>query len=302
MKEFAGRVAVITGAAGGFGQEFARKAASLGMKVAIADIETSELDSLQKELRSQGADVLAQTCNVSEAADVQALADAVMARYGTVHLLFNNAGVGCGGLIWEHSEADWDWLLGVNLKGVIHGVRIFTPLMLQAAAQDAGYEGHIVNTASVAGLLNASNMGAYNVTKHAVVSLSETLYHDLRLVDAPIGASVLCPHYVPTKINKSERSRPQALRNSAQPTASQVAARLLTDKAVRSGRLSAAEVAQITFDAVRDSRFYIHTHPEMLDAVQTRMEDILQQRNPHDALEVEPRAKELLQARLKANK
>lgn len=302
MKQFAGRVAVITGAAGGFGREFARKAASLNMKVVLADIEVPALHSLQEELQAQGADVLVQTCDVSRAADVQALADAAMARHGSVHMLFNNAGVGCGGLIWEHSQADWEWLMGVNLSGVIHGVRIFTPLMLQSAAGEAGYEGHIVNTASIAGLLNASNMGAYNVTKHAVVSLTETLYHDLRLVDAPISASVLCPHYVPTAIHKSERNRPEALRNGSQPTASQIASRLLTDKAVRSGKLSAAQVANIAFDAVGEDRFYIHTHPEMLDVVQTRMEDILHQRNPHDPLEAEPRARALLRSRLKADK
>lgn len=302
MKHFAGRVAVITGAAGGFGRAFALKAASLRMKLVLADIEMPALQSLLDELQEQGADVLAKACDVSKAADVQALAEAVMARHGAVHMLFNNAGVGCGGLIWEHAEADWEWLLGVNLWGVIHGVRIFTPLMLQSASREADYEGHIVNTASIAGLLNASNMGAYNVTKHAVVSLSETLYHDLHLVEAPIGASVLCPHYVPTGIHKSERNRPEALHNDSQPTASQLASRLLTDKAVRSGKLSAAEVADITFDAVHEGRFYIHTHAEMLDVVQTRMQDILHQRNPRDSLEVDPRAKAILRARLKANK
>lgn len=300
MKQFAGRVAVITGAAGGFGREFARTGARLGMKLVLADVESPALESLQIELQAQGAEVLAMRCDVRHGEEVQALADAAMARFGAVHLLFNNAGVGCGGLIWEHSQADWEWLIGVNLWGVIHGVRIFTPLMLGAAASDPAYEGHIVNTASVAGLLNASNMGAYNVTKHAVVSLSETLYHDLQLVGAPIGASVLCPHYVPTAIHKSERNRPERLRNGAEPTASQTAARLLTDKAVRSGKLTAAQVAQMAFDAVRENRFYIHTHPDMLDAVRARMEDILHQQHPRDPLAADPRARALLQARLQA--
>lgn len=299
MKQFAGRIAVITGAAGGFGREFARLAAGLHMRLVIADIEADALARLHEELQAQGADVLALACDVRHASEVQALADAAMARYGVVHLLFNNAGVGCGGFVWEHSEADWEWLLGVNLWGAIHGVRIFTPLMLAAAAADPTYEGHIVNTASVAGLLNAPNMGAYNVTKHAVVSLSETLYHDLQLVGARVGASVLCPHYVPTGIHKSERNRPETLRNDAEPTPSQTVSRLLTDKAVRSGKLSAAEVAQAAFEAVRDKRFYIHTHPEMLDAVQGRMNDVLQQRNPRDPLASEPRVKAMLQARLK---
>ncbi len=142
-------------------------------------------------------------CDVRKGEQVQALADATMARYGAVHLLFNNAGVGSGGLIWENSEADWEWVLGVNVWGVVHGVRIFTRLMLDCAARDPAFEGHIVNTASMAGLLNAPTMGVYNVSKHAVVSLSETLYHDLQLVDAPIGASVLCPYFVPTGISHS---------------------------------------------------------------------------------------------------
>lgn len=302
MKHFADRVAVITGAASGFGREFARTGAQLGMKLVLADVDAPALASLQAELEARGVDVLALACDVSQSGDVQALADTAMGRHGAVHLLFNNAGVGCGGLIWEHSEADWEWLLGVNLWGVIHGVRIFTPLMLAGAAADPNYEGHIVNTASIAGLLNASNMGAYNVTKHAVVSLSETLYHDLRLIDAAVGASVLCPHYVPTGIHKSERNRPDDLRNRADPTASQVAARLLADKSVRSGKLTAAQVSQAAFDAVRDGRFYIHTHPEMLDAVQDHMSDILHQHNPRDPLAAEPRAMALLQARLKARK
>jgi len=300
MKQFSGRIAVITGAASGFGREFARIAVGYGMRLVISDIDAAALALLRDELQAGGADVLAQVCDVSRADDVQALADAAMARHGAVHLLFNNAGVGCGGLIWEHSEADWEWLLGVNLRGVINGVRIFTPLMLAGAARDPQYEGHIVNTASIAGLLNAPNMGVYNVTKHAVMSLSETLYHDLQLVGAAVGASVLCPHYVPTGIHKSERNRPQELRNLDAPTASQTVSRLLTDKAVRSGKLSAVQVAQATFEAIREKRFYIHTHPEMLDAVEGRMSDLLRQRNPRDPLAAAPQVKALLQARLKA--
>lgn len=299
MKQFAGRVAVITGAAGGIGRELARTGAGLGMKLALADVDVAALDMLKEELQAQGAEVLAMRCDVRHGEEVQALADGIMAQFGAVHLLFNNAGVGCGGLLWEHSEADWEWLIGVNLWGVIHGVRVFTPLMLEAAKGDVAYEGHIVNTASVAGLLNASSMGAYNVSKHAVVSLSETLFHDLRLIAAPIDVSVLCPHYVPTAIHQSERNRPEALRNRAEPTASQIASRLLTDRAVRSGKLTAAQVARLAFDAVRENRFYIHTHPEMLAAVEGRMDDILHQRMPRDPLELDPRAKALLQAKLR---
>ena len=136
----------------------------------------------------------------------------VQQRFGAPHLVFNNAGVGSGGLIWENSVADWQWVLGVNLWGVVHGVRLFTPMMLQAAKQDPSYRGHIVNTASMAGLLAAPNMGVYNVSKHAVVALSETLYQDLQLVSHQVGASVLCPYFVPTGISQSHRNRPATWR------------------------------------------------------------------------------------------
>lgn len=299
MKRFEKRVAVITGAASGFGREFARIGASLDMKLVLADVQQAALDETAVQLRAAGAEVLAQRCDVRKAEDVQALADAAMARFGAVHLVFNNAGVGAGGLVWENSVADWEWVLGVNLWGVIHGVRIFTPLMLECAKEEAGYEGHIVNTASMAGLLNPPTMGIYNVSKHAVVSLSETLYHDLQLVDAPVGASVLCPYFVPTGINTSERHRPEELKSAAAPTASQLAAQAMSDKAVSSGRVSAAQVADWTFEAIREGRFYIYSHPNALGNVQARMEDIMLQRNPGDPYKAAPQVREMLKAKLK---
>jgi NAD(P)-dependent dehydrogenase (short-subunit alcohol dehydrogenase family) len=300
MKEFQNKVAVITGGASGFGREFANIGARLGMKLVLADVQQDALDQAEAELQAQGAQVLAMRCDVRKAEQVQALADATMEKFGAVHLLFNNAGVGTGGLIWENSEADWEWVLGVNLWGVIHGVRIFTPLMLQTAKQEPGYRGHIVNTASMAGLLNAPNMGVYNVSKHAVVALSETLYHDLLLVDAPIGASVLCPYFVPTGISQSQRNRPDDVKEEGRPTASQRAAQAVTDKAVSSGKVSAAQVAELTFEAIRDSRFYIYSHPQALGNVQTRMEDIVLQRNPSDPYVAAPQIREMLQSKLNA--
>jgi NAD(P)-dependent dehydrogenase (short-subunit alcohol dehydrogenase family) len=300
MKEFQNKVAVITGGASGFGREFANIGARLGMKLVLADVQQDALDQAAAELQVQGAQVLAMRCDVRKAEQAQALADATMEKFGAVHLLFNNAGVGTGGLIWENSEADWEWVLGVNLWGVIHGVRIFTPLMLQTAKQEPGYRGHIVNTASMAGLLNAPNMGVYNVSKHAVVALSETLYHDLRLVDAPIGASVLCPYFVPTGISQSQRNRPDDVKEEGRPTASQRAAQAVTDKAVSSGKVSAAQVAELTFEAIRDSRFYIYSHPQALGNVQIRMEDIVLQRNPSDPYAAAPQIREMLQAKLNA--
>lgn len=300
MENFAGRVAVITGAASGFGLEFARKGASLGMKLVLADVQADALELASTELRAKGAEVLAQVCDVRHAQSVQALADATMQRFGAVHLVFNNAGVGSGGLVWENTEQDWEWVLGVNLMGVVHGVRIFTSLMLDCARRDAAYEGHIVNTASMAGLLNPPTMGVYNVSKHAVVSLSESLYQDLKLVEAPIDASVLCPYFVPTGIHQSSRNRPDELENTAELTASQRAAQAMTDKAVGSGKVSASQVAQLTFDAIRARRFYIFSHPEALGNVERRMQDIVAGRNPGDPYEAVPHVREKLRTMLKS--
>ena len=298
MKKFDDKVAVITGAASGFGRAFADIGARLGMKLVLADIQQQALDQAKAELEAQGAQVVAVACDVARADQVQALADAAMQRFGAVHLLFNNAGVAAGGLIWENSEADWDWLLGVNLFGVLHGVRIFTPLMLECAKNDAAYEGHIVNTASIAGLQNAPTMGIYNVSKHAVVSLTETLYQDLKLIEAPIGASLLCPYFVPTGIHQSERNRPADLQNAGALTRSQLAAQSFSEKAVMSGKMSALQIAELTFAAIRDERFYIYSELEPLANTRKRMEDILQQRNPYDPYEETPRVKELLRAKL----
>jgi NAD(P)-dependent dehydrogenase (short-subunit alcohol dehydrogenase family) len=298
MKEFQDKVAVITGGASGFGREFALIGARLNMKLVLADVQQDALDGVAAELEQLGAQVLAMRCDVRKAEEVQALADAAMARFGAVHLVFNNAGVGSGGLIWENTIADWEWVLGVNLWGVVHGVRTFTPLMLACAKQDPDYEGHIVNTASMAGLLNAPNMGIYNVSKHAVVSLSETLYHDLQLTEAPIGASVLCPYFVPTGISQSHRNRPHDVRAEAGLTPSQVAAQAVSEKAVSSGKVTAAQVAQATFDAIRAGRFYIYSHPQALGSVQTRMEDIVTQRNPTDPFASAPQVRDMLKEKL----
>ena len=300
MKNFQDKVVVITGGASGLGREFAQVAARQGMKLVLADVQQDALDSTKAELEAGGADVLALLCDVRKGEQVQALADAAMARHGAVHLLFNNAGVGSGGLIWENTEADWEWVLGVNLWGVIHGVRIFTKLMLECARADPAYQGHIVNTASMAGLLNAPAMGVYNVSKHAVVSLAETLYHDLQLVEAPIGTSVLCPYFVPTGINQSHRNRPDDVRMSSRPTASQLASQAVTDKAVTSGKVSAAQVADITFEAIRAGQFYIYSHPNALGGVREQMECVVTQKNPVDPYAATPHVSEMLRNSMKA--
>jgi NAD(P)-dependent dehydrogenase (short-subunit alcohol dehydrogenase family) len=301
MKRFRGCTAVITGAASGFGMETSRIAAREGMQVVMADVQQDALDKAAAGVEALGASVLPFVLDVSRPGEVQALAAATQARFGAPHFVFNNAGVGAGGLIWENSLKDWEWVLGVNLMGVVHGIRCFTPMMLAAASSDPHYEGHIVNTASMAGLLNPPNMGIYNVSKHAVVSLTETLYQDLRLVTDQISASVLCPYFVPTGINQSERNRPVELKDpGAGPTRSQLIGQAMSDKAVGSGKISAAIVAQFVFDALREDRFYIYSHPKALRSVQTRLEDVVLQRNPTDPFTDRPEIGEQLRAALRA--
>lgn len=290
-KDLAGKVAVITGAASGFGREFARLAARRGCKLVLADVQEDALAEAAAELSAQGADLLAQPTNVSKAEQVEALAERTMQRFGAVHLLFNNAGVGAGGLVWENTVQDWEWVLGVNLWGVVHGIRAFTPLMLQGMRADPEYFGHIVNTSSIAGLLSPPGLGVYNVSKHAVVTLSETLYHDLRLIEARIGVSVLCPAFVPTGIAHSHRNRPAELTNQTPPTPSQLRAQAQTKKAVESGHLTATQVAEQTFSAIDEDRFYILTHPKILSSVAARLQDILEQRPPSDPFSHKPDVK-----------
>ncbi|MBA4109581.1 MAG: hypothetical protein C0487_08310 [Leptothrix sp. (in: Bacteria)] len=295
----AGQTAVITGAGSGFGLELARLGASKGLNLVIADVQQDALDAAKAELTGLGAKVVALRGDVSRAADVEALATACQENFGVPHLVINNAGVAHGGLIWEHTTSDWEWVLGVNLWGVIHGVRVFTPLMLAAARKDPAWQGHIVNVASMAGLLNSPNMGAYNVSKHAVVSLTETLYQDLALVTDQVHASVLCPYFVPTGIHQSHRNRPAELRSGGKPTPSQMIAQAMSTKAVTSGRVSATDVAQLVFNAVEQNHFYVYSHPQALGMVQTRLEDVVQARNPTDPFAGKPELGESLRKALR---
>lgn len=296
-----GDTAVITGAASGFGLELARLAAQRGMNLVLADVQADALERANAELTAAGAQTLPVRLDVSRAPEVEAMADATLERFGVPHLVFNNAGVGAGGLIWEHTLADWEWVIGVNLMGAAHGVRVFTPLMLDAARRDPGYEGHVINTASMAGLVNPPNMGVYNVSKHAVVSISETLYQDLSLVTDQVRAHVLCPFFVATGIHQSGRNRPQGPSSAAvRPTRSQLIAQAMTDKAVTSGKVTAAMVARMVMQALCDDRFYIYSHPKALGSVQTRLEDVMQQRNPSDPLKDVPEMGRQLRDALRA--
>lgn len=294
----AGKTAVITGAGSGFGLELARLGARRGMNLVLTDVQQDALDAVVAELSATGAHVVALLGDVSRAVDVQALADLCLERFGVPNLVINNAGVAHGGLIWEHTQRDWEWVLGVNLFGVIHGLRVFMPLMLAAAEKDPSWQGHMVNVASMAGLVNAPNMGAYNVSKHAVVSLTETLYQDLSLVSEQVHASVLCPFFVPTGIHMSHRNRPEALLSEEAPTPSQLIAQAMSTKAVTSGKVTAADVAKLVFDAVEAGQFYIYTHPKSLVSVKTRLDDVMQGRNPTDPFEGKPEIREPLKQSL----
>jgi NAD(P)-dependent dehydrogenase (short-subunit alcohol dehydrogenase family) len=274
MKEFKDKVAVITGAASGIGRALAERCVHEGMKVVLADVEVGALATTEAALKAMGATVVAVVADVSKADDVEALAQRTLEAFGAVHLLCNNAGVGAGTSVWESSLADWEWVLGVNLWGVIHGVRVFVPLML---AQQT--EGHIVNTASMAGLLTGPGLGVYRVSKHGVVALSETLYHELAQRRAKVKVSVLCPGSVNTRIIYSTRNRPGHLPAAKPLGPEDVVLREAVRQAVQTG-MSPTQVAEHVFNGIQADKFYILTHPDLKERVRTRMEDVLRERNP----------------------
>jgi NAD(P)-dependent dehydrogenase (short-subunit alcohol dehydrogenase family) len=248
------------------------------MKVVLADVEEAALAQTEHELRATHATVLAVQTDVSRASDIEALAQKTLKAFGAVHLLVNNAGVGAGSSIWESTLADWEWVIGVNLWGVIHGLRTFVPIML---AQ--GTEGHIVNTASIAGLLPYHPGAPYQVTKHGVVALSEQLYYSLAQRNAKVKVSVLCPGWVNTRIMDSERNRPSELQNepSNLPAVPEQEAIMQSMREEAQAGLSPRQVSDHVFNAIRNEQFYILTHPELNSMIRQRMENILQQRNPN---------------------
>ena len=299
IQDFKGKTAVLTGAGSGFGLECARIGAKLGMNLVLVDVQQDALDKATAEIEATGVEVLSRKVDVSRTGQMEALAVDVQKTFGAPHFVFNNAGVGSGGLIWENSVKDWEWVLGVNLWGVVHGVRLFTPMMLAAAKADPTWRGHIVNTASMAGLLTPPNMGIYNVSKHAVVSLTETLYQDLKLVSDQVSASVLCPYFVPTGISQSHRNKPAELADE-KATQSQLIGQAQSDKAVSSGKVTAAQVAQLVFDAITADQFYIFSHPRALGNVRARMEGIVNITNPADPFHERPEIGVALRAALRA--
>jgi NAD(P)-dependent dehydrogenase (short-subunit alcohol dehydrogenase family) len=279
MQEFQDKVAVVTGAASGIGRGLAERFAAEGMKVVLADVEVDALAQAESELRAQGATVLAVRTDVRQASEVEALAEKTLAAFGGVHVVCNNAGVGGGGkCCWEFTLSDWEWTLGVNLWGVIHGIRTFVPIML-----NQGTEGHVVNTASMAGVTTVPYWGSYSVSKHGVVILSEILARDLTQIGAPIKVSVLCPRFVRTNIGSSARNRPRALANpegSETVWAEAQSALERVRKAIENEGMPPAEIADHVVAAIRANKFYIFPHPGSKEGVRARMEGILEERNP----------------------
>jgi len=277
MKEFKDKVAVITGAASGIGRGMAERCAKKGMKVVLADINEGDLRKAETEIKALGGTVLSVMTDVSKRNDVELLAHRTLEAFGEVHLLANNAGVGAGGPPWEATWSDWEWVIGVNLWGVIHGVKIFTPIML---AQNT--DCHIVNTASVAGLMVGGHTGTYAVTKHAVVALSESLYLALEERNALVKVSVLCPGSVKTNIMNSGRNRPVELQNEPVETSPQAQAFLDFMNAAIDAGTPPLQVADQVFEAIKEEKFYILTHPEWLPVIRLRVDNLLRAENPQN--------------------
>ena len=277
MKDFKGRVAVVTGAASGIGRALAARFAAEGMKVVLADVEPGALAAAARELEKAGCEALAVETDVSRAKDVAALARRTQDAFGAAHVVCNNAGVFTGGLCWEAPVSDYEWVMGVNVWGVIHGIRTFVPILL---AQ--GGEGHVVNTASMAALTTLPYAGIYHMSKHAVLALSESLHHELVLRGSPVRVSALCPELVATKIDASERNRPAKLREEP-GAAGEGPERALVQEAIRqgvAGGTSPDRIADRVLDAIREQRFYVLSDDGWRRASEVRSEDIRLARNP----------------------
>lgn len=275
MKDFKDKVAVITGAAGGIGRGLAERCIREGMRVVLADIEMPALEQVERELRTEDGHVLAVRTDVSREEDIEELAGKTVEKFGAVHLLFNNAGVEVRGTVWDQTPADWQWIMNVNLWGVIHGIRAFVPRMLKQRT-----ECHIVNTASAAALITGPGLGSYRVTKSGVIAISETLYHELKLQNARIGVSVLYPSFVRSRLVEAERNRPAEFKGQEKVLAPYEEEMLRFFREKNRMAMDPGQFADQVIEGIRKDIFYIQTHPEMNHSIRARMEDILQTRNP----------------------
>ncbi|MBF6600142.1 MAG: SDR family NAD(P)-dependent oxidoreductase [Dehalococcoidia bacterium] len=274
MQQFEGKTAVVTGAASGIGRALAERFAAARMRVVLADIEEAPLRETEEALLERGAEAIAVRTDVRARDSVEELQRRATEAFGRVHVLCNNAGVGTGGLSWEQSDDDWQWVLGVNLWGVIHGVRTFLPAMLAH-----GEEAHIVNTASVAGLIAGPFQGSYNVSKFGVVALSETLYYELQMAQAKVGISVLCPGFVNTRIVDSGRNRPAEFGAPGVQGNPDDPAAIAMRQMIAAG-MTPADVAERVFEAVAAGRLYVLPHDDFDAAIRARVESVLERRNP----------------------
>ena len=279
MKEFKGKAAVITGAASGIGRGIAERCVREGMKVVLADIDEAELAKAETELKAEGGIVLGVRTDVSKRSEVELLARKALDAFGQAHELFNNAGIAAGGAPWEATWNDWEWVIGVNLWGVIHGVKVFAPLML---AQNS--ECHIINTSSTAGLIVGSSSAPYAVTKHAVVALSESLYLALQQRNSLVKVSVLCPGMVRTNIASAERNRPDDLRNEPVAMTPEMQAGLAAFKAALEAATPPQQVVDVVFEAIKNEQFYILSHPEWTEVIQLRTDKLLKLENPQNPM------------------
>ena len=276
MKDFTGKVAVVSGGASGIGRAMAQRFLAAGMKVVIADVEEAALRGAELALGEKGGAVLGVVTDVARAEEVEALARRTLDAFGAVHILCNNAGVASDfAPVWDQTLENWQWVLGVNLWGVIHGIRAFVPTMLKQ-----GGEAHIVNTASMAGLMSVPWFSAYHVSKHAVVTLSESLHYELELSGARVKVSVLCPGFVNTRIMESDRNRPRALQTPDRRPSETAKAWLEAYREWVAAGMAPGEVAERVFEAIREERFYVFPHPEWLEYARLRMETVLRQANP----------------------
>lgn len=277
MIEFKGKVAVVTGGASGIGRGIAERCMREGMKVVLADIDEASLTKAEAGLKSAGGTVLGVRTDVSKRSDVERLASQTLDAFGQVHLLFNNAGVAAGGPPWQATWNDWEWVIGVNLWGVIHGVKVFTPIMLEQNT-----ECHIVNTSSTAGLVVGGFSAPYAVTKHAVVALSESLYLSLQQRNSLVKVSVLCPGLVRTDISNAESHRPAELRNEPAPMTPEMQAGLAAFKAALEAGMPPPQVADAVFDAISKQQFYILPDPDWTEVIQMRTDKLLRTENPQN--------------------
>ena len=280
MQEFNNKVAVITGGGSGLGRELALSCAARGMKLVLGDVDEAGMQETLRlvEEAHPGTESATMRLDVSKLEQVQELAELCKSRFGGAHLIFNNAGVSVNGPIWEGTVDDWDWVMGVNLYGVVWGVKVFTPMLIEQN------EGHIINTASAAGWLNGPSSGIYNVSKTSVVALSETLALDLQDAQANVGVSVLCPAFFPTGIHQSERNRPTDKADTLEKSEVSLKRAAALKYAVENGRIPASDIAEMTLKAVENDQFYVFPHRKIKQLVKLRAEAADREQGVFDSL------------------